>query len=285
MPLRRSAKTAVPSKRKSLAEPQFGDEDSERYNDFEGELKLSPAKRRPTIPNMGTARKRTKITKVTESERKKTGKKRDVSLLTTMPLDILFTIFGMLFPRDLINLSRVDANFCRILTAHNVSFVWKAAREAEGVSEPLHGIPEYRWVNLLCGNSVCDFCRAKKATVDWMLRRRVCKRCLKSNLICASRITRRFPDVNDNVLSLIPLTNVGPRKKHARSGYYWISDIMDTQARMKELEVQPQRLAEFRTERKNLVEGISRDAGRCRAWTRAYARKTARESGRRRFSS
>ncbi len=62
----------------------------------------------------------------------------------------------MLSPQDLINLSRADENFCRTLTANNVSFVWKAVREADGGIEPPQGIPEYRWVDLLFGQSVCD---------------------------------------------------------------------------------------------------------------------------------
>ncbi|KAK0227133.1 hypothetical protein EDD85DRAFT_854986 [Armillaria nabsnona] len=197
-----------------------------------------------------------------------------------MPLDILFTIFGMLSARDLINLTRVDASFCRTLTLPDVSFVWKGARDAEEGLEPPRGIPEYRWTNLFFGGLVCDFCRAKKVYVDWMLRRRVCKRCLKSRLIRASTVTKRFPDVNDNILGLIPLTYAGPRKERARSGYHWISDIIDIQAKLKELEAQPERLTEFQTERKELVEDINRDARRCREWTRAYARKIAFKSGR-----
>lgn len=59
----------------------------------------------------------------------------------------------MLSPQDLINLSRVDANFRRTLTANNVSFVWRAVRGGEeGIKSP-RGIPEYRWVDLLFGTS------------------------------------------------------------------------------------------------------------------------------------
>ncbi len=47
---------------------------------------------------------------------------------------------------------------------------------------------------------------------------------------------------------------------HARGGYYWISDITDVQAKMNELEAQlgsSERLAEFRTQRKKLVEDVN----------------------------
>ncbi len=149
----------------------------------------------------------------------------------------------MLSPRDLINLSRVDEKFCLTLTAKNVSFVWREVREAEGGVEPPRGIPEYQWVDLLFGIPACDvspcsiwyprahitpvyqFCDGKKAHIEWKLRRRVCNPCLKEkyvhllppvsvlelivnvSLVCASRVRRHFPDINNDILSLIPLTD------------------------------------------------------------------------------
>ncbi len=55
----------------------------------------------------------------------------------------------------------------------------------------------------------------------------------------------------------------------ARRGYYWISDIADVEAKIKELKADPgssKRLAEFRTERKKLVEDMTKvgtDLVRC----------------------
>ncbi len=129
-----------------------------------GGSKRSPAKRRRT--------KATNETKATQTERNTTEKGRDLNLLPNMPLDILFTvsrllsailptdqcrqIFGMLSARDFINLTRVDASFCRTLTLPDVSFVWKGARDAEEGLEPPRGIPEYRWANLFFGGLVCN---------------------------------------------------------------------------------------------------------------------------------
>ncbi|KAK0227130.1 hypothetical protein EDD85DRAFT_854964 [Armillaria nabsnona] len=281
MQTRRSAR-AAPSKRKSLAEPESDEwhaEDSD-FDDHSRATRPSPAKRRRT--NTAATSKSTK-----ETKRKRNGKKqRDLSLLPTMPLDILFTICAALAPRDLVSLSRVDGNFCRTLTANNVSFVWKAVREAEGGIEPPQGIPEYRWVDLLFGQSVCDICHEifrKNASVNWTLRRRVCTFCLKKSLISASRVRRRFPDVNDDFLNLVPLTD-GPGHMRAHRGYYWISDIADVEAKIKELEADPgsyKRLAEFRTERKKLVEDMTKGAWKYEEWTYLNGRKKARESQRR----
>ncbi|KAK0455645.1 uncharacterized protein EV420DRAFT_1552462 [Desarmillaria tabescens] len=291
MQTKRSKATVVSSKRNGSA-----DEDSDKWqsedNDTEkGGVEIngssevvkqpSSVKRRRVISNTAAMSKQMKA-KVTETKRKSTGKKRrDLSLLPTMPLDILFTICTMLSPRDLINLSRTDATFCRTLTANNVSFVWKAVREAEsGIVSP-RGIPEYRWVDLLFGKSYCDLCYANHASVDWTLRRRVCTRCLKANLIAALRVKRRFPGVNADALSLIPLTNTGRGGMCAYNGYYWISDITDIQAKIKELEVGPgssERLANFRKERKKLVEDMTKGAIQCKEWTLTNSRKNARES-------
>ncbi|KAK0222618.1 hypothetical protein EDD85DRAFT_960244 [Armillaria nabsnona] len=280
----------APSKRKSLPEPESdrgqSDENIEKEHDFGGHSEVTKphlAKRRRISSNTTGTKKATKIT---QSKRKRTGKKQQsLSLLSTMPLDILFAICGMLSLRDLFNLSRVDANFCRTLTAHDVSFLWKAVGKAEGVIEPARGIPEYRWADLLFGKPVCDICHRKNGFVDWILRRRVCTQCSKANLIAASWVRRCFPGVNDDILTLVPLTAAGPEKLRARKGYYWISDITDIQAKIKELEADPgssKCLAAFRMERKELVEVVTKDAKRCEQWIRVDARREADEARRRR---
>ncbi len=139
-------------------------------------LKRRPAKRMRRSSEAASAMKPSKKSQNKGQTKLKKRQQRDLSLLPTMPLDILFAvctvtyllskkyrpgfrqICSMLTSRDLINLSRVDANFCRTLTAYNVSFVWKTVRETEGGIEPPQDIPEYRWVDLLFGVSACDVC-------------------------------------------------------------------------------------------------------------------------------
>ncbi|KAK0490239.1 hypothetical protein IW261DRAFT_1587781 [Armillaria novae-zelandiae] len=310
MQTRRSAR-AAPSKRKSLVEPESDEWHSEEDSDFDGSQQRIATK--PTLAKRGQRNMAatSKSTKHAKKKPKRIEKRwRDLSLLPTMPLDILFAICAALAPQDLVSLSRVDRNFCRTLTANNVSFVWKAVREAEEGIEPPRGIPEYRWVDLLFGKTVCDFCPANNVRVDWKLRRRVCKRCLKEkyvqtvfsvtllefiisiSLIAASQVRRRFPDVNADFLSLVSHTDVppaGPGTMCARGGYYWISDIAEVEAKIKELEADPgssKHLAEFRTERKKLVEDMTRvgaglDAWKYEGWANMDYRKRAVESQRR----
>ncbi|KAK0205789.1 hypothetical protein DFS33DRAFT_531747 [Desarmillaria ectypa] len=200
-----------------------------------------------------------------EKPKQKKRRRRDLSLLPTMPLDILFAICSMLTSRDLINLSRVDANFCRTLTANNVSFVWKAVREAEGGIEPPRDIPEYRWVDLLFGVSACDVCDARHVRVDWMLRRRICKRCLKPNLIYEPRVAKLFPVSSTS------------------SRFYWSPDIDEIKDKLVHLEFDrkpgsSERLSGFIKERKDLVKDILEHAEKCLDWRAQYENAKADES-------
>ncbi|PBL01615.1 hypothetical protein ARMGADRAFT_222069 [Armillaria gallica] len=111
-----SARTLAPTKWKNLAEcvsSEWESEDEESDLDGQDEVVAKPIsmKRRRTISNTAATSKQTKAVKATETKRRRSGKtQRDLSLLPTMPLDILFTICSMLSPRDLISLSRVDEN-------------------------------------------------------------------------------------------------------------------------------------------------------------------------------
>ncbi|PBK72143.1 hypothetical protein ARMSODRAFT_1002352 [Armillaria solidipes] len=291
--LRRSSRTKIPSKEQRLAMSETSSEqkaEEEWHSDeneccsgseFEGSyVKSSRAKRMRRSSKTATAAKGKNPAKPKRKQAKKRG--RDLSMLPTMPLDILFTICSMLNARDLINLSRVDANFCRTLTAQNVSFVWKTVRESEGGIEPPRGVPEYRWVDLLFGIALCDFCPAKNVRIDWMLRRRVCNKCLKSNLVCVSKVAQHMPDVDATVLSLVPRTRSASAKMSSLSGYYWRSDITDMQAKIKEIGADDERLAKFRVERQNLIKYMTEDAERCKHWPYDFSRRKSDESDQRR---
>ncbi|PBL01613.1 hypothetical protein ARMGADRAFT_222039 [Armillaria gallica] len=228
-PARRSTRLKVPSKRKSLAESSFEtkkslDHDRGSGGEFEGSsrgLKPIQAKRVRAEGESEANDSGNEFEGPTQAKRMqrssealKKRQQRDLSLLPTMPLDVLFAICSMLTSPDLINVSRVDANFCRTLTVYNVSFVWKTVRETEGGIEPPQDIPEYRWVDLLFRVSACDVCDTKNARIDWMLRRCICKRCLKPNLVYEPRIAKMFPDVDVEILSLIPHTHSRFTKSH-----------------------------------------------------------------------
>ncbi|PBK72094.1 hypothetical protein ARMSODRAFT_932426 [Armillaria solidipes] len=245
-------------------------------------LKRSPAKRMRRSSKTASAKKLSKETQDKGKARQK-KRRRDLSLLPTMPLDIIFAICSILTPRDLINLSRVDAKFCRTLTVNNVSFVWKAVREIEGGIEPPQDIPEYRWVDLLFGVSACDVCDTRHVRVDWMLRRRICRRCLKPNLIYEPRVAKLFPGADAEVLSLIPHTNTGITTFSKSSRFYWGPDIDEIMAKLDRLKSDrktgsSKHLSGFVKERKDLVKDILKHAEKCLEWKAQYEATKADES-------
>ncbi|PBK72126.1 hypothetical protein ARMSODRAFT_1082612 [Armillaria solidipes] len=242
---------------------------------------IKPKQEKKVQPSLKKARTTNSTTKFPDKDEKKQGKRRrrDLSLLPTMPLDILFSICSVLTPRDLISLSRVDRNFCRTLTARNASFVWKAVREAEEGIEPPRGVPEYRWVDLLFGISACDLCNAKKIPVDWSYRRRICRRCIRSHSIVTSKIAKRFPGINTAILDMVPVNY----PSYCSPAYYWIPAIEEIQEKIRDIEADGKpgasdRVSEFCKERKQAFEDMLKDSGRCGSWAHSYFRKRAEES-------
>ncbi|KAK0455618.1 uncharacterized protein EV420DRAFT_1552262 [Desarmillaria tabescens] len=254
----RSKLSPIPGRADEEWKGESEEDDGGNFEDSPQKLKCIPAKRMRRNSRTARVIKPSKEAPDKGKAKQKKRRQRDLSLLPTMPLDVLFTICSMLTSRDLINLSRVDANFCRTLIANNVSFVWKAVREGEGGIEPPRDIPEYRWVDLLFGVSACDVCDARHVRVDWMLRRRICKRCLKPNLIYGPRVAKLFPGADAEVLSLIPHTNSGITTSSSGSRFYWSPDIDEIMDKLDHLKSDrspgsSERLSRFIEERKDFV--------------------------------
>ncbi|PBL01616.1 hypothetical protein ARMGADRAFT_222115 [Armillaria gallica] len=68
-------------------------------------------------------------------------------------------------------------------------------------------------------NPVYQFCPAKNVLVDGSFRVVDAFSNDAQNLICASRVGRRFPDMGNGILSLIPVTRAA-RKTHSGRDYY-----------------------------------------------------------------
>ncbi|KAF9472579.1 hypothetical protein BDN70DRAFT_886846 [Pholiota conissans] len=153
--------------------------------------------------------------------------KKSLSLLPTMPLDVLFEILGQLSPKDLLSVSRTNKLFRETLLSSGAKTVWKYALKGKGVPECPSDLIEPRWTSLLFGTR-CESCGAKNIqTVDFRLRRRVCVKCRRVNLLVTSKARKVFPDCDEIVLDLIPSTEVGgwTNGRHSSSQFYWHSDI------------------------------------------------------------
>ncbi|KAJ3502257.1 hypothetical protein NLJ89_g8968 [Agrocybe chaxingu] len=213
------------------AEDVFGDselselseESSDEGSDYEATRRKSgkapPAKKVKTGPG---------ASKSTKSPVKKGSRQtKSLSLLPTMPLDVLFEVFSHLSPKDIINLARTSRIFRETLMTTNATMVWKTAREQVGAPDCPSYMSEPQWAVLLFGN-ICQTCGAKNIQrVDFGLLRRVCTNCKKAHLVVESKFAARFPDIDDEVLSFVLYTKVGGWSHgYARSSrFFWVADI------------------------------------------------------------
>ncbi|KAG2083948.1 hypothetical protein BD769DRAFT_1397808 [Suillus cothurnatus] len=163
-------------------------------------------------------------------------KKKTLSLIVTMPIDILLEIFGLLEPADLLYLSRTSKAFRKVLLSNNAVSVWKAARANRGgVPDCMPGMSEVTWANLLFGGSQCYVCGTKGITrIDFGIRRRVCTSCLKKNLVYKPNFSSKFPDFDPIIMDLIPFTNIGGWAHGHASGskFFWSDDVLQMAAQL-----------------------------------------------------
>uniref|UniRef100_A0A0W0F725 F-box domain-containing protein n=1 Tax=Moniliophthora roreri TaxID=221103 RepID=A0A0W0F725_MONRR len=142
--------------------------------------------------------------------KKKTKTKGDVgklSLLPTMPLDILFEICAYLPPKSLVALIDVNKAFREIL----VGPVWTTLRKEFEAPDPPPGLntSEVDWMRLLFGDmSLTQFCGAKRVTANWVLRKKICKKCVPTQGVSTRGFVKVYgPELDktsrDLVLSLV----------------------------------------------------------------------------------
>ncbi|KAJ7584833.1 hypothetical protein C8J56DRAFT_1053216 [Mycena floridula] len=107
------------------------------------------------------------------SKRTETG----VTWLASLPLELGTEILSHLAPKDLLQLSRATRAFRRFLVWNSALACWRAARANDyGVPQPPPGMSKLRWAHLTYINR-CKHWAARVKVVDWLLRRRICRRC------------------------------------------------------------------------------------------------------------
>ncbi|KAF9476676.1 hypothetical protein BDN70DRAFT_882141 [Pholiota conissans] len=208
-----------------LSNTDSKDDNSEAYasGDAESVEEKRPAKRMK-LSVASTSESRKQETKAASKSRKKS-----LSLLPTMPMDVLFEILRLLTPKDLLNVLCTNKLFRGTLLSSGSKTVWKYALKAQNVPECPADLIEPRWASLLFGNT-CECCGAKNIhKIDFYLRRRVCTTCKKANLLVKFKVGVAFPDYDETILELIPSTNVGgwAHGHKSSSKFFWRSDIED----------------------------------------------------------
>ncbi|GJE90741.1 F-box protein [Phanerochaete sordida] len=115
---------------------------------------------------------------------KRRNKRKSLSLLTDMPLDIIFEIFSKLQPGDLTALSRSNKAFRKMLLHRSSITIWQAARNnVPGLPDCPPELSEPAYANLVF-TSNCHYCGKQGIQViEWLLLVRCCKSCRENSSI------------------------------------------------------------------------------------------------------
>ncbi|KAI0362438.1 hypothetical protein OH77DRAFT_1416699 [Trametes cingulata] len=175
------------------------------------------------------------------------GRRRTLSKLVDMPLDILFEVFGHLHPYDLLQLSRTTKALRNILMHRSAITIWRNARQnVEDLPDCPPDLTEPAYANLLFDHH-CHFCvRARVMTVLWTSRVRACKPCLKEHftplfdLLVAAAEHLPGPRQLIETSSMVPLEyhnhKLYVRNDHAQELLERIKACKGDEAALKELE-------------------------------------------------
>ncbi|KAJ7024421.1 hypothetical protein C8F04DRAFT_162777 [Mycena alexandri] len=135
--------------------------------------------------------------------------KAKLSLLPSLPLDILFEIFGHLPPLDLLHLARTTQGFRSVLMHKSAISIWKASlQQVPGLPERPQEMSEPAWANLVwsphCHNCLTNRCQK----VDWHLRIRLCEKCVKTaKLLRGERQMDKTNKLDQIILQCLPFSH------------------------------------------------------------------------------
>ncbi|KAF5310607.1 hypothetical protein D9619_007761 [Psilocybe cf. subviscida] len=251
----------------------------------------SPARtRRKSTSRTAAPRKKAKTSGESPQKLSVAGKpsrRRSLSVLVTMPLDILFEVFGHLAPKDLISLSRTTKSLRSTLLDESAKSVWITSRSRKGAPDPPPDMSEAQWAALIFGHT-CMGCKSTNThAIDFLIRRRVCTSCKKRNLLVRHRVRKEFEGIDESILDYISPTDVGGWAHGHASGsqFYWKSDIenmlhtlakheADVRSRKKGAK---QAFADFKARRIEIVQMTREGARTYKDWVSTAARERRRD--------
>ncbi|KAG0706614.1 hypothetical protein DFH29DRAFT_900438 [Suillus ampliporus] len=143
------------------------------------------------------------------------AQKQNLEILVSLPLDILFEIFGRLLPLDLLHLARTTKALRAVLVHRSSTTVWKATRSnvpgmppcADDMSEPAHASLAF---DMHCHNCL----KPNVRNVDWILRVRYCQKCFKER---TEIVDDRFKEAYGSKLHhCLPLSITQNNRKETR---------------------------------------------------------------------
>ncbi|KDR80237.1 hypothetical protein GALMADRAFT_242537 [Galerina marginata CBS 339.88] len=102
----------------------------------------------------------------------------NLSIMLSLPLELVFEIFEHLHPIDLYNLIRSSKSFRNLLLNRRSSPLWSTVFERHpDVPRCPPGLSFPKWVSLLFGPPTCDNCAHPEAMVDFTFFERLCNAC------------------------------------------------------------------------------------------------------------
>ncbi|KZV89056.1 hypothetical protein EXIGLDRAFT_838785 [Exidia glandulosa HHB12029] len=199
-----------------------GDDGGGFFEDSEDEVEEPQRgkgrKRARTSTNGGTPRR---------AQAKTRGKK--FKLLELSP-ELLDQVLAFTHPKALIRLAWTCKKLSDKLMSRESAAIWIAARTGCDaiVPECPADVSELRWAHLLFGPTHCFTCWTPNVhTIIFPLRRRSCVACKKQNMMWEKKFGYKFPQYDDEILGLLPYSNIGPwAHGHESTGkFYWVPDI------------------------------------------------------------
>ncbi|KAJ7103187.1 hypothetical protein B0H15DRAFT_811322 [Mycena belliarum] len=197
---------------------------------------------------------------------KSTKTRSKLSMLPSLPLDILFEIFGHLSPSDVLNMARATKDLRRVLMHRSAVSIWKASlRQISGLPECPQEMSEPAWVNLVFSTH-CHNCFAHRVQkVDWILRIRLCKQCIKTSKILRSdeHLDSQANKLDKIIAQCVPFSSTF----HIRGHRGKCCLAKQERAFRKELQSVDGDKSEFVRIRKRSTEAREAHAAKCEAWT------------------
>ncbi|KAH9966181.1 hypothetical protein BGW80DRAFT_744092 [Lactifluus volemus] len=211
-----------------------------------------------------------------------------LSELPTMPLDILYEIFGHLSPADLLSLGRLNKDFRRVLVTRKPWFLWKTALGSCDAPPCPEDMSPPAWSHLLFGGTYCYSCGAPRVTkILFSLRRRACKSCLRFHLYCSSKVPKEYRDM---IRFYAGYTECAAHPSMSSCGKHWWDEDVEA-FRSKLTTFKPKScgpdgvlddtrvtVSEFLARERKMVAGIQEHAPICLKWEAAREMKRSAKS-------
>ncbi|RPD66422.1 hypothetical protein L226DRAFT_479062 [Lentinus tigrinus ALCF2SS1-7] len=214
--------------------------------------------------------KRRRITEGADKERmssvalQHTGarrKRKSLSMLPDMPLDILYEVFTHLRPYDLLHLARTTKTLRKLLMTRSSSTIWRRAREnVPQLPECPKDMSEPAYANLLF-DPHCHFCLTPRTMKPmWACRVRCCKSCFKDQFVNLGVVFRSMTPRYDAIrpAAMLPAEVVNDQlyflKRDLDKLLEYLATLNDNQEALKAVEAERMQAIEEQEEFAELLE-------------------------------